>query len=71
MGSTLMSEPDKPQHQSAPEEFKPRQPAAPVPSLDHEHHLVMQAKAWITDKAGEVPALHQYLDNWGDWDAWP
>jgi predicted PolB exonuclease-like 3'-5' exonuclease len=40
-------------------------------SLDHEHELVMRAKTWITDKAGEVPALRQYLDNWGDWDPWP
>jgi predicted PolB exonuclease-like 3'-5' exonuclease len=40
-------------------------------SLEHEHELVMQAKAWITDKTAEVPALQQYLDNWGDWEPWP
>jgi predicted PolB exonuclease-like 3'-5' exonuclease len=40
-------------------------------SLEQEHLLVMRAKAWIEAKVATVPALQQYLDNWGDWDPWP
>ena len=40
-------------------------------TLEREHELVTQAKAWITAKVAEVPALQQYLNNWGDWDPWP
>ena len=40
-------------------------------TLEREHELVAQAKAWITAKVAEVPALQQYLNNWGDWDPWP
>lgn len=40
-------------------------------SLDDEHHLVRQAKEWINERAGETPALRQYLNNWGDWEPWP
>ena len=40
-------------------------------TLEREHELVTQAKAWITAKVAEVPALQQYLKNWGDWDPWP
>jgi predicted PolB exonuclease-like 3'-5' exonuclease len=40
-------------------------------SLEDEAQLVADAKEWISDKAAEVPALRQYLDNWGDWEPWP
>ncbi len=40
-------------------------------TLEQEHVLVMKAKAWIGQKAAQLPALQQYLDNWGDWDPWP
>jgi hypothetical protein len=40
-------------------------------TLEQEHILVMRAKAWITQKVTQLPALQHYLDNWGDWDPWP
>jgi predicted PolB exonuclease-like 3'-5' exonuclease len=40
-------------------------------SLEQEHQLVLQARDWLTAKAGELPALCQYLANWGDWEPWP
>jgi predicted PolB exonuclease-like 3'-5' exonuclease len=40
-------------------------------TLEQEHVLVMRARAWIEQKASQLPALRQYLDNWGDWDPWP
>src|SRR5262249_36897860 len=40
-------------------------------TLEQEHILVMRAKAWITQKVAQVPALQRYLDNWGVWDPWP
>jgi predicted PolB exonuclease-like 3'-5' exonuclease len=40
-------------------------------SLEDECQLVAEAKSWISDKAAEVPALQQYLDNWGEWEPWP
>ncbi len=40
-------------------------------TLEQEHILVMRAKAWLEQKAGSLPALRQYLDNWRDWDPWP
>ena len=36
-----------------------------------EHHAVEKAKAWVQGKTAELPALKQYLDNWGDWSPWP
>jgi predicted PolB exonuclease-like 3'-5' exonuclease len=40
-------------------------------SLTQEHQLVLRAREWIADKVAEIPALQQYLDNWGDWEPWP
>jgi predicted PolB exonuclease-like 3'-5' exonuclease len=41
-------------------------------SLEQEQALVREeAKAWITSKVDLFPALRQYIDNWGDWEAWP
>ncbi len=40
-------------------------------SLEQEHQLVLQARDWLTAKAGELPALSRYLANWGDWEPWP
>jgi predicted PolB exonuclease-like 3'-5' exonuclease len=41
-------------------------------TLEREQALVREeAKVWIESKVGEFPALRQYLDNWGDWEAWP
>ena len=40
-------------------------------ALADEHHAVEKAKAWVQSKTAELPALKQYLDNWGDWAPWP
>jgi predicted PolB exonuclease-like 3'-5' exonuclease len=41
-------------------------------TLEREQALVREeAKTWIAAKVAEFPALQQYLDNWGDWEAWP
>jgi predicted PolB exonuclease-like 3'-5' exonuclease len=40
-------------------------------TLDDEHAAVLKAKAWLESKTAELPALRQYLDNWGDWKPWP
>jgi predicted PolB exonuclease-like 3'-5' exonuclease len=40
-------------------------------TLEQEHILVRRAKAWLEGKAAELPALGQYLANWGDWEPWP
>jgi 3'-5' exonuclease len=40
-------------------------------TLEQEHVLVLRAKAWIEGKSAELPALRQYLDNWGEWNPWP
>ena len=40
-------------------------------SLEHEHDLVGRAREWITAKVAELPALQQYLNNWGEWEPWP
>lgn len=40
-------------------------------SLEQEYEVVQSAKAWISAKVREAPALQQYLDNWGDWQPWP
>lgn len=40
-------------------------------TLEDEHIAVMKAKEWLRSKVSDLPALGQYLDNWGDWDPWP
>ena len=40
-------------------------------TLEQEQELVAKAKEWIAAKAPEMPALQQYLANWGDWQPWP
>ena len=41
-------------------------------TLEQEQALVREeARAWIAAKVGEMPALQQYLDNWGAWEPWP
>ena len=40
-------------------------------SLQEEQELVAWAKAWIASRVTDLPALQQYLDNWGDWQPWP
>lgn len=40
-------------------------------SLAQEQELVQEAKNWLTEKSAELPALSQYLANWGDWQPWP
>lgn len=40
-------------------------------TLDDEHKRVLRAKEWLKNKTSELPALVQYLANWGDWDPWP
>ena len=39
--------------------------------LEQEHIAVIKAKEWIESKAADMPALKQYVDNWGDWNPWP
>jgi predicted PolB exonuclease-like 3'-5' exonuclease len=39
--------------------------------LDRERELVDRARAWVMEKSTSLPALRRYLDNWGDWQAWP
>lgn len=41
-------------------------------TLEREQELVRQeAKAWLESRVEELPALKQYLENWGDWEPWP
>jgi predicted PolB exonuclease-like 3'-5' exonuclease len=40
-------------------------------TLEQEQALVARAKAWIGERVAELPMLQHYLDNWGDWQAWP
>ena len=40
-------------------------------TLEKEDEMMRQAKEWITGKMPDVPALKQYLDNWGGWEPWP
>jgi predicted PolB exonuclease-like 3'-5' exonuclease len=40
-------------------------------TLEQEHRLVREARDWLTAKAAELPALRQYLANWGNWEPWP
>jgi predicted PolB exonuclease-like 3'-5' exonuclease len=41
-------------------------------SLAEEQALVRdEARSWIAARVPECPALQQYLDNWGGWEAWP
>jgi predicted PolB exonuclease-like 3'-5' exonuclease len=40
-------------------------------TLDDEQQAVRRARDWLTGKLTELPALRQYLDNWGNWEPWP
>jgi predicted PolB exonuclease-like 3'-5' exonuclease len=40
-------------------------------TLEQEYDLTQQAKAFLTSKVDELPALAQYLQNWADWAPWP
>jgi predicted PolB exonuclease-like 3'-5' exonuclease len=40
-------------------------------TLQREHELVVAAKAWLSARIAEAPALQRYLENWGDWEPWP
>lgn len=40
-------------------------------TLEREQKLVDKAKAFLTEKVSELPALQAYLSNWGDWRPWP
>ncbi len=40
-------------------------------SLACEAALVETAKLWIMETVAKLPALQQYLDNWGEWKPWP
>jgi predicted PolB exonuclease-like 3'-5' exonuclease len=40
-------------------------------TLEQEHVAVLKARDWLAARAGELPALRQYLDNWGEWVPWP
>ena len=34
---------------------------------DAEQQIVEETKAWLQEKAGQVPAFERYLSRWGDW----
>jgi predicted PolB exonuclease-like 3'-5' exonuclease len=38
---------------------------------EQERQLVEQARAWLTARSAEAPALRRYLDHWGDGEPWP
>jgi len=40
-------------------------------TLDREQELLLETKKFITGKQSEIPALQEYLKNWGDWTPWP
>ena len=40
-------------------------------TLEQEHQIVLHARDWLTAKVNELPALRQYLANWGNWEPWP
>ncbi len=40
-------------------------------SLEQEKEVVDAAKKWMERQVAEIPALAQYLNNWGDWQPWP
>jgi hypothetical protein len=40
-------------------------------TLEREQEIVANARAFLTAKVAELPALQKYLDNWGDWNPWP
>jgi len=40
-------------------------------SIEKEQELVADAKKYVIDNVEKIPALQEYLDNWGDWNPWP
>ena len=36
-------------------------------SLENEQEIVLETKAWLTDKSEKNPVYEQYLSHWGDW----
>ena len=34
---------------------------------EEEHALILDTKAWLEKRAGDIPAYGQYLERWGDW----
>lgn len=40
-------------------------------TLEQEQARVHQAKEFLAGKTADLPALEQYLSNWGDWAPWP
>ncbi|MCS7047364.1 MAG: 3'-5' exonuclease [Gemmataceae bacterium] len=40
-------------------------------SLEAEQSAVLRAQQWLREKSAELPALAEYLANWGDWQPWP
>jgi 3'-5' exonuclease len=36
-------------------------------SLETEHEIIAQTKAWLEEKSSQVSAYRLYLDRWGDW----
>lgn len=39
--------------------------------LAEERRIMDHSKEWLTGRVTEIPALQQYLDNWGDWQPQP
>ncbi|MCP4135725.1 MAG: 3'-5' exonuclease [bacterium] len=40
-------------------------------TLEQEQDIVKRARTFIKDSQERIPAMKEYLDNWGDWDPWP
>jgi len=40
-------------------------------SILRERDIVKSAKNFLEDNRERIPALKDYLANWGDWDPWP
>jgi predicted PolB exonuclease-like 3'-5' exonuclease len=40
-------------------------------TLEQEHAIVLETKTWLEQQTVEQPHLRKYLENWGDWVAWP
>lgn len=40
-------------------------------TISREQDIVAGAKDFLEANRGRIPALNEYIDNWGDWDPWP
>jgi predicted PolB exonuclease-like 3'-5' exonuclease len=40
-------------------------------TIEQEQNLVKGAREFIRNSVERIPAMKEYLDNWGDWNPWP